>query len=164
MKQKLASILNAFSDICFQNPQRFPALCVSENDGPICLRVLTLFNLVSQAIERFIYPNCARSEINIVHSQSVQFRAAESRCRCENDSGRIAVFPFLIQSRALLAWLGDFVGFRPGKLHPITALSLQGADAIRRRSYVAAGVLVAGLCLCFAYGAVQDGAQTTKNQ
>ncbi|HXN18707.1 MAG TPA: hypothetical protein VN875_10275 [Candidatus Binatus sp.] len=40
----------------------------------------------------------------------------------------------------------------------------QGAHAIRRRSYVAAGVLVAGLCLCFAYGAVQDGAQTTKNQ
>jgi len=40
----------------------------------------------------------------------------------------------------------------------------QGTRAIWRWSYVDAGILVAGLCLCYAYGAGQDGAHTRKNE
>jgi len=40
----------------------------------------------------------------------------------------------------------------------------QGAGVIRRRAYVAARVFVAGLCLCYTFGAGRDGAETPKNK
>jgi hypothetical protein len=98
MEKKLGGILNAVSDERFQLPHRFPSFVVAKENHPIGCNILASTYRVVSPIEGFVYSDCVRPKVNVIHSESIQFRATKSRSSCQNKGHRVATLPALIQT------------------------------------------------------------------